>query len=128
MTKYLRQINRARAVIAKKGTTVTWFKPGEPVDPDDLTPEYSQLNEGKAYPGVPAVFYPATATSQYTNVFQPLIDSAGELTICCIPGDVPFIPEQGDGVLLQLGDLRHVDRINKIAPDLMPIIYEVNFR
>jgi hypothetical protein len=128
MTKYGKQIARARKIIASKGTTVVWFKAGEPVDADDQTPEYAELGEGKAYADIPAVFYPANATTQYTNVFVPLLGMAGENSICCIPGDVPFIPQYGDGVLIAEGDLRHVDLINKTAPDGTAIIYEVSFK
>lgn len=129
MTKYSRQIRAARKLIARKGTTVVWFKQGAPVDPDDPTPEFSELGEGVPFPGIPAAFYPLSSTSSQSDQYVPVFAESARNLYCVIPGDLPFTPENGDAVMLDGPEnILHVDKLNVTAPDGIPIIYEVSFK
>lgn len=125
-SKYRRQINNARRIIAAKGTFCTWTKEG--VDSSStLPPEMQNYAEPTAFTGTPIVFIPATRKEMFTAVLEALGAYVSNQDIGIIPGDVPFSPANGDNVAIN-GEERYVDRVNKVAPDGVAIIYEITFK
>lgn len=126
MTKYVRQIARARAKIAKAGTLCTWYKPGER-DTTDPTPEFPELALATAHAGVPIVLVPATKLADATVVYDPNVQTGTANLLGYIPGDCDFTPEEGDGVVIN-GSLTHVNFVNTTQPDGIPILHEIGFK
>ena len=124
--KYADTIKRARALIVKKGTTVTWQK--APVLIDDgtnPTPEFPVTTPSPILYKVPMAFYPLNRATLSTVVFDPAIDIGKVLWASVMPGDVPFTPEFGDIVKFDDGSTHQLVYLNRIAPDLGDVCYEV---
>lgn len=126
MTKYLRQIKRARTIITAKGTTVSWFKPGA-ADNTDPTPEFPELADAAEFDNIPIVFYPVNRQSEGSIVYDPKLFTGVENLYGIIPGDVTFTPEENDPVIIA-GDLYHVNYVNTTQPDMTPIVHEIGFK
>lgn len=126
ITKYSRQIARARKSIARKGTTCVWFKAAQDVDPADL-PEFQDMTEPVQYPGIPIAFYPQSRLNLQTVLAVALTGSYTDQLFAVIPGDLPFTPVQGDKVVVA-GQTLHVDTLNATQPDMVPIVWEVSFK
>ena len=131
-TKYRRQIATARRIITKKGTLCTWFKDSDTDTTDDTSPEFPTNDEPTAYLKVPIAFYPQTRQNLATVITVALTGSYTDQMFGVIPGDVGFVPESDDAVLLTYGDgttrTLHVDTVNTTQPDLTPIVHEVSFK
>ena len=126
MTKYQRQINRARQIITAKGMLCVWGKPGT-ADSADPTPEFPELGDATPYPDIPIVLYPTNRTSEGSTVYDPKLDTGTQNLFGIIPGDVPFTPEENDSALLN-GTVYTVNYVNTTQPDGTPIIHQIGFK
>lgn len=127
MTKYLRQIARARALIKKKGTTCTWYKADNTDTSDDTSPEFPNNDAPTVFNDVPIAFYPANRQNLYTALVEKITGQNTNQLFAVIPGDVPFKPEPNDAVLCN-GEHLNVDTVNTTKPDGTAIIHEVSFQ
>ena len=126
MTKYLRQLNRAKQLIIKYGTTCNWYKPGVEVG-NDPTPEFPELQDAAEFDAVPIVTYTVKRQSEGTIVYSKEFETGVANLYASIPGDVPFSPEIDDAVLFN-GKLMHVNYVNTTQPDGTAIVHEVGLR
>lgn len=125
-TKYARQQLSARKTILKKGTFCTWLKNTDSLDVAN-PPEMANSGEPTKYDKTPIVFYPQENNRLLTETFVPVTNTPSNQLYAIIPGDVPFIPEEGDAVIVGI-DTLHVDTLNVTKPDYVPIIWEIAFK
>ena len=122
MTKYAGQLQRAQALIKRKGSnTIKWIQ--SPPDPNDNTEYPPNLEPVETL--VDMAFYPLTRLNELTGSFDTGLDIPSANWAGIMAGGQPFTPRIGDTVKFPDDSTHTVIYINTTAPDMTPLVYEV---